>query len=81
MDNLPMNTVLTQIWQTVSPYVSGAWTTLQRIFAETPTPLLVGVIVGLLLTRLLHGVLLLAGLVALGFVAVRVFGIAVPGLG
>ena len=81
MDNLPMDALLTQIWQMVSPYVGGAWAALQRIFAETPTPLLVGIVVGLLLARVLRGVLIVAGLAAVVFVAVRVFGIAVPGLG
>jgi len=81
MDNLPMDALLTQIWQMVSPYVGGAWAALQRIFAETPTPLLIGIVVGLLLARVLRGVLIVAGLAAVGFVAVRVFGIAVPGLG
>lgn len=81
MDNLPMDALLTQIWQMVSPYVGGAWTALQRIFAETPTPLLIGIVVGLLLARVLRGVLIVAGLAAVVFVAVRVFGIAVPGLG
>ena len=81
MDNLPMDAMLTQIWQMVSPYVGGAWAALQRIFAETPTPLLIGIVVGLLLARVLRGVLIVAGLAAGVFVAVRVFGIAVPGLG
>lgn len=81
MDNLPMDALLTQIWQMVSPYVGGAWAALQRIFAETPTPLLIGIVVGLLLVRVLRGVLIVAGLAAVVFVAVRVFGIAVPGLG
>ncbi|AEB87085.1 hypothetical protein ACUXAV_006371 [Cupriavidus metallidurans] len=81
MDNLPMDALLTQIWQMVSPYVGGAWAALQRIFAETPTPLLIGIVVGLLLARVLRGVLIVAGLAAVVFVAVRVFGIAVPGLG
>ncbi len=81
MDNLPMDALLTQIWQMVSPYVGGAWAALQRIFAETPTPLLSGIVVGLLLSRVLRGVLIVAGLAAVVFVAVRVFGIAVPGLG
>ena len=81
MDNLPMDALLTQIWQMVSPYVGGAWAALQRIFAETPTPLLIGIVVGLLLARVLRGVLIGAGLAAVVFVAVRVFGIAVPGLG
>ena len=53
MDNLPMDALLTQIWQMVSPYVGGAWAALQRIFAETPTPLLIGIVVGLLLARVL----------------------------
>ena len=81
MDNLPMDALLTQIWQMVSPYVGGAWAALQRIFAQTPTPLLIGIVVGLLLARVLRGVLIVAGLAAVVFVAVRVFGIAVPGLG
>lgn len=81
MDNLPMDALLTQIWQMVSPYVGGAWAALQRIFAETPAPLLIGIVVGLLLARVLRGVLVVAGLAAVVFVAVRVFGIAVPGLG
>lgn len=81
MDNLPMDALLTQIWQMVSPYVGGAWAALQRIFAETPTPLLIGIVVGLLLARVLRGVLIVAGLAAVVFVAVRVFGITVPGLG
>ena len=81
MDNLPMDALLTQIWQMVSPYVGGAWAALQRIFAETPTPLLIGIVVGLLLARVLRGALIVAGLAAVVFVAVRVFGIAVPGLG
>ena len=81
MDNLPMDALLTQIWQMVSPYVGGAWAALQRIFAETPTPLLIGIVGGLLLARVLRGVLIVAGLAAVVFVAVRVFGIAVPGLG
>lgn len=81
MDNLPMDALLTQIWQMVSPYVGGAWAALQRIFAETPTPLLISIVVGLLLARVLRGVLIVAGLAAVVFVAVRVFGIAVPGLG
>lgn len=81
MDNLPMDALLTQIWQMVSPYVGGAWAALQRIFAETPTPLLIGIVVGLLLARVLRGLLIVAGLAAVVFVAVRVFGIAVPGLG
>lgn len=81
MDNLPMDALLTQVWQMVSPYVGGAWAALQRIFAETPTPLLIGIVVGLLLARVLRGVLIVAGLAAVVFVAVRVFGIAVPGLG
>lgn len=81
MDNLPMDALLTQIWQMVSPYVGGAWAALQRIFAETPTPLLIDIVVGLLLARVLRGVLIVAGLAAVVFVAVRVFGIAVPGLG
>lgn len=81
MDNLPIDAMLTQIWQMVSPYVGGAWAALQRIFAETPTPLLIGIVVGLLLARVLRGVLIVAGLAAVVFVAVRVFGIAVPGLG
>lgn len=81
MDNLPMDALLTQIWQMVSPYVGGAWAALQRIFAETPTPLLIGIVVGLLLARVLRGVVIVAGLAAVVFVAVRVFGIAVPGLG
>lgn len=81
MDNLPIDALLTQIWQMVSPYVGGAWAALQRIFAETPTPLLIGIVVGLLLARVLRGVLIVAGLAAVVFVAVRVFGIAVPGLG
>ncbi len=81
MDNLPMDALLTQIWQMVSPYVGGAWAALQRIFAENPTPLLIGIVVGLLLARVLRGVLIVAGLAAVVFVAVRVFGIAVPGLG
>ena len=81
MDNLPMDALLTQIWQMVSPYVGGAWAALQRIFAETPTTLLIGIVVGLLLARVLRGVLIVAGLAAVVFVAVRVFGIAVPGLG
>lgn len=76
-----MDALLTQIWQMVSPYVGGAWAALQRIFAETPTPLLIGIVVGLLLARVLRGVLIVAGLAAAVFVAVRVFGIAVPGLG
>ncbi|MCQ6964082.1 MULTISPECIES: hypothetical protein [Betaproteobacteria] len=76
-----MDALLTQIWQMVSPYVGGAWAALQRIFAETPTPLLIGIVVGLLLARVLRGVLIVAGLAAVVFVAVRVFGIAVPGLG
>ncbi|MFX3569323.1 MULTISPECIES: hypothetical protein [Comamonadaceae] len=76
-----MDAMLTQIWQMVSPYVGGAWAALQRIFAETPTPLLIGIVVGLLLARVLRGVLIVAGLAAVVFVAVRVFGIAVPGLG
>ena len=81
MDNLPMDALLTQIWQMASPYVGGAWAALQRIFAETPTPLLIGIVVGLLLARVLRGVLIVAGLAAVVFVAVRVFGITVPGLG
>jgi len=85
MDNLPMDALLTQIWQMASPYVGGAWAALQRIFAETPTPLLIGIVVGLLLARVLRGVLrgvlIVAGLAAVVFVAVRGFGIAVPGLG
>lgn len=81
MDNLPMDALLLQAWQMVSPYVGGAWATLQRIYAETPTPLLIGVVVGLLLARVLRGILIVAGLAAVMFVAVRLFGIAVPGLG
>ena len=81
MDNLPMDALLTQIWQMVSPYVGGAWAALQRIFAETPTPLLIGIVVGLLIARVQRGELIVAGLAAVVFVAVRVFGIAVPGLG
>lgn len=81
MDNLPMDALLTQIWQMVSPYVRGAWAALQRIFAETPTPLLIGILLGLLLARVLRRVLIVAGLAAVVFVAVRVFGIAVPNLG
>lgn len=81
MDNLPIDALLLQVWQMVSPYVGGAWATLQRIYAETPTPLLIGVVVGLLLARVLRGILIVAGLAAVVFVAVRVFGIAVPGLG
>ena len=81
MDNLLIDTLLTQIWKMVSPYVGGAWATLQRIYAETPTPLLIGVVVGLLLARVLRGILIVAGLAAVVFVAVRMFGVAVPGLG
>ncbi len=76
-----MDALLTQRWQMVSPYLVGACAALQRIFAETPTPLLIGIVVGLLLARVLRGVLIVAGLAAVVFVAVRVFGIAVPGLG
>lgn len=81
MDNLLIDTLLTQIWKMVSPYVGGAWATLQRIYAETPTSLLIGVVVGLLLARVLRGILIVAGLAAVVFVAVRMFGVAVPGLG
>jgi hypothetical protein len=81
MDNLPIDALLLQVWQMVSPYVGGVWATLQRIYAETPTPLLIGVVVGLLLARVLRGILIVAGLAAVVFVAVRVFGIAVPSLG
>lgn len=81
MDNLLIDTLLTQVWKMVSPYVGGAWATLQRIYAETPTPLLIGVVVGLLLARVLRGILIVAGLAAVVFVAVRMFGVAVPGLG
>lgn len=80
MDNLPIDALLLQVWQ-MAPYVGGAWATLQRIYAETPTPLLIGVVVGLLLARVLRGILIVAGLAAVVFVAARVFGIAVPGLG
>lgn len=81
MDNLPIDALLMQMWQMVSPYVGGAWAMLQRIYAETPTPLLIGIVVGLLLARVLRGVLIVAGLAAVAFVAVRFFGIPVPGLG
>ena len=81
MDNLPIDALLTQIWQMVSPYLGGVWATLQRIYAETPTTLLIGVVVGLLLARVLRGLLIVAGLAAVAFVAVRLFGISVPGLG
>lgn len=77
-----MDTLLMQIWQMVSSCVDEAWAALQRIFAETLTPLLIGIVVGLLLARVLRGVLIVAGLaVVVFFIAVRVFGVAVPGLG
>lgn len=78
MDNLPIDQLLTQIWQMVYPYVGGAWEALQRIFNETPTPLLIGVIVGLLLARVLRSMLVVAGLAAVVFVAVKVFGVSLP---
>lgn len=81
IDNLPMDALLLQVWQMVSHYVGGPWATLQRLYAETPTPLVIGVVVGLLLARVLRGILIVVGLAAVVFVAVRVFGIAVPGLG
>lgn len=81
MDNLPIDTLFMQVWQMISPYVGGAWAMLQRIYAETPTPLLIGIVVGLLLARVLRGLLIVAGLAAVLFVAVRFFGISVPGLG
>lgn len=81
MDNLPTDALLLQVWQMVSPYLGGAWSALQRLYAETPTPLLIGVVVGLLLARVMRGLLIAVGLVVVGFVAVRVFGIPVPGLG
>lgn len=81
MNNLPIDALLTQTWQMTSPYVSAAWEALQRIYAGAPTPLLIGIVVGLLLARVLRGVLIVAGLVAVALVAVRVFGIALPGVG
>lgn len=81
MDNLPIDALLLQVWQMVSAYVDGAWATLQRIYAETPAPLLIGIVVGLLLARILRVLLIVAGVAAVLFVAVRVFGITVPSLG
>jgi hypothetical protein len=81
MNNLPMDMLLTQVWEMVLLYAGGAWAALQRIYAETPAPLLVGILVGLLLARVLRGLLIVAGLVVVVIVAVRVFGIAMPDFG
>lgn len=74
-----MDALLAQLWEMLYPYVGDAWSTLQRIYAETPTPLLIGIVVGLLLVRVLRGILVVVCLAALVFVAARMFGIAVPG--
>lgn len=50
-------------------------------YAETPAPLLIGIVVGLLSARILRVLLIVAGVAAVLFVAVRVFGITVPSLG
>ena len=81
MDNVPTDALLLQVWQMLSPYVGGAWAMLQKIYAETPTPLLIGIIVGLLFARVVRSLLIVMGLIAVAFVAARIFGISVPGLG
>lgn len=71
--------MLGQIWQVVAPYLIGAWELLKKIWAEAPMPLLIGVILGLLLGRLVKAALIVMGVAAVVYLAVRVFGVPVPG--
>jgi hypothetical protein len=81
MNDLPLDALLAHLWAAVAPYLGAGWAVLQRIWVEAPTPLLTGVIVGMLLTRVLRGVLIVAGLAAMGFVALHVLGISLPSMG
>ncbi|AOJ79200.1 hypothetical protein WS86_00205 (plasmid) [Burkholderia savannae] len=81
MNELPSQEIVAQVWAMVSPYISGGWAMLQCLWNESPKPVLIGVVVGMLLARVVRGILIVGVVAACAMVAVRVFGVAVPGLG
>lgn len=79
--NNPLDVLLMQLWQPLAPYVANAWVLLQRLYADAPTSLLVGVAIGFVFSKLLRIVLTVVLVGVLVLVAARVFGVPVPGLG
>lgn len=79
--NNPLDVLLMQLWQPIAPYVNNAWVLLQRLYADAPSSLLVGVALGFVFSKLLRIVLTVVLVGVLALVAARVLGIAVPGLG
>jgi hypothetical protein len=78
MDNLPFDSLFKEIWAMVSPYVGNVWAVVQRIFGDIPpTPLLIGVVLGMLFSTVFRGLLVVVGLAVAVFLAVR-FGFVAP---
>ena len=80
MNEIPNQEVLAKMWAMVLPYIGGAWEMLQQVWNESPTPVLIGIIVGILLARVARGILIVGAIAVCAIVAVRLFGLNIPGL-
>jgi len=81
MNNNLLDLQLSQSWQFAAPFVGVAWEMVQRMYADAPTSLLTGVVIGLILSRLLRGALVVVFIASMAFIATRMLGISIPGIG
>ena len=70
-------TFLSAFLQFVRPMGVLAWAYLQPIYADTPSSLLIGIAIGVLISQLLRGFLMAALFCALTFFAIRMFGVSI----
>lgn len=66
MDNLLINTLL-KIWQIIFTYINIFLNMIQKIYTESCQQLLIGIVIGFLLARMLYVVLIILGVIILGF--------------
>lgn len=75
--NDAFSTFLAQFWQFVQPLGVLAWSYLQPIYADAPSSLLVGIAIGLVLSQMLRGFLMVAFVCTFAFFALRMLGISI----
>ena len=79
-----LDALLEQLWLTIGPFLAEALEILQQIYAATPGPLLLGVVigsvVGAVFSKLIRGLLSVVVLFAIVVVALRALDLPLPAL-
>lgn len=79
-----LDALLEQLWLTIGPFLAETLEFLQQIYAATPGPLLLGVVigsvVGAVFSKLIRGLLSVVVLFAIVVVALRALDLPLPAL-